>query len=135
MQAATGEPAQIVERAARLLAAGGLGLTWAKVIIVGAGHPAGAAGRPCSPALRLMAGLLARGAFVTYYDPLVPWLRAPGGYELRSAASPAGAEFDLAVIRALRPGADYRWLAGCPRVLDLTSGRAPVPVAGPQGAP
>jgi hypothetical protein len=139
MQAAA-EPAQITKRATEMLAASGMGLAWAKVIVVGATGQAGMGGPPASPALRLMSGLLARGAFVAYYDPLVPRLRAPGGYDLRSAAAPDGAEFDLAVLRVLHPGVGYGWLEGCPRVLDTISGRvlgttgsrAALPAGGPQ---
>jgi UDP-N-acetyl-D-mannosaminuronate dehydrogenase len=127
MQVVSEEPARIAGRAAELLAATGMGLTWAKVIVVGASCRPGTSRLAGSLAPHIMAGLVARGAFVAYFDPLVPRLRAPGGYELRSATAPDGAEFDLAVIHLLHPGVGYGWLASCPRVLDTTGGDQPVP--------
>jgi hypothetical protein len=37
-----------------------------------------------------------------------------------SVATPAGGDFDLAVVHTIHPGVSYAWVADCPRVLDAT---------------
>jgi UDP-N-acetyl-D-glucosamine dehydrogenase len=120
MRSIARRPARVVDRAAEVLAASGMGLSWAKVVVVGASYKAGVADLRESPAVPIMSGLLERGACVTYYDPLVPHLHAPGGHQLDSVTTPDGAEFDLAIVHTLHPGHSYAWIADCPRVLDAT---------------
>ena len=94
-------PDRVVERAAEVLAADGLDLAGAKVMVVGASYKAGVRDVRESPALPLIAGLMRAGADVSYYDPLVPLIQLPGGRSMASAAAPQR--------RGLRPrGHAYR---------------------------
>ncbi len=120
MQLIALRPGQVVDRAGEMLTAGGGALAGAKVVVVGAAYQAGMADVSQSPAIGIIAGLVARGAAVSYYDPLVPVLRLPSGQEIRTVRAPRGADFDLAVVHTLHPGVGYTWVAGCPRVLDAT---------------
>jgi UDP-N-acetyl-D-glucosamine dehydrogenase len=113
-------PAQVVDRACEMLTAAGAGLAGAKVVVVGAAYQAGVADVAESPAIGIIAGLVARGAAVSYYDPLVPVLGLPSGQEIRTLRSPHGADFDIAVVHTLHPGVSYTWVAGCRQVLDAT---------------
>ncbi|HEV3293222.1 MAG TPA: nucleotide sugar dehydrogenase [Streptosporangiaceae bacterium] len=113
-------PGQVIERAAEVLGGQALDLSSASVIVVGASYKAGVRDLRESPALPLIAGLAAAGADVSYYDPLVPVLALPTGSVMASVASPRGADFDLAIVHTVHPGADYSWVPDCPAVLDAT---------------
>jgi nucleotide sugar dehydrogenase len=113
-------PVRVVDRASEVLTAAGTGPAGAKVVVVGAAYQAGVADVAESPAVDIIAGLVARGATVSYYDPLVPVLRLRGGQEIRTLRSPRGEDFHLAVVHTLHPGVSYTWVAGCRRVLDAT---------------
>ena len=113
-------PERVVARAGEMLAAAGRELAGAKIIVVGASYKAGVQDLRESPALPIMAGLLRRGADVSYYDPLVPTVLLPDGQKLRSEEDPRGGDYDLALIHTLHPGVDYGWARDCPRVLDAT---------------
>jgi len=111
-------PARVVDRAAELAPGGDL--AGAKVVVVGTSYKAGVADLRESPAIPIIAGLVARGAAVSFYDPLVPILRLPSGQEIRSTAAPRGEDFDLAIVHTLHPGVSYAWVAECQQVLDAT---------------
>ena len=113
-------PDRVIERATEVLAADGLDLAGAKVMVVGASYKAGVRDVRESPALPLIAGLMRAGADVSYYDPLVPLIQLPGGRSMASAAAPSGADFDLAVMHTVHPDVAYSWVRDCPRVLDAT---------------
>jgi len=106
--------------AAEVLAADGLGMAGARVIVVGVSYKAGVQDLRESPALPLIAGLRAEGAEVGYWDPLIPSLRLPDGSQLHSESAPAGSGWDLAIVHTLHPGVDDAWVRDCPRVLDAT---------------
>lgn len=111
-------PERVAERAGEVL--GGSGLAGATVIVVGASYKAGVRDLRESPAVPLMASLLQRGAKVSYYDPLIPEVRLPDGQVLASEPGPRGADYDLAIVHTLHPGADYSWVSDCAQVLDAT---------------
>jgi nucleotide sugar dehydrogenase len=113
-------PGRVAERAAEVLAADGLGMAGARVIVVGVSYKAGVQDLRESPALPLIAGLRAEGAEVGYWDPLIPSLRLPDGSQLHSESAPAGSGWDLAIVHTLHPGVDDAWVRDCPRVLDAT---------------
>ena len=113
-------PERVVERAGEVLAAAGHALAGARVIVVGASYKAGVADLRESPAVPIIAGLAAKGAFVSHYDPLIPVLDVPGLPSLTSVSGPRGEDFDLAVVHVLHPGYDYSWVTDCPAVLDGT---------------
>ncbi len=111
-------PGRVVDRAAEMT--GAAGLAGAKVVVVGASYKAGVADLRESPAIPIIGGLVARGAAVSFYDPLVPVLRLPSGQEIRTVREPRGEDFDLAVVHTLHPGVSYAWVAACKQVLDAT---------------
>jgi UDP-N-acetyl-D-glucosamine dehydrogenase len=113
-------PSRVAERAAEVLAASGSALAGARVIVVGVSYKAGVADLRESSALPLIASLLARGAVVGYYDPLIPKIELADGSQLGTEPAPAGLGWDLAVVHTLHPGVDYAWVQDCPRVLDGT---------------
>jgi UDP-N-acetyl-D-glucosamine dehydrogenase len=117
MQSIALRPGQVVDRAAEL--AGG-DLAGVRVVVVGASYKAGVADLRESPAIPIIDGLAARGAAVSFYDPLVPVLRLPSGREIRTVTGPRGEDFDLAIVHTLHPGAGYAWVADCKQVLDAT---------------
>jgi nucleotide sugar dehydrogenase len=117
MRSIARRPGQVVARAAQL--AGG-DLAGARVVVVGASYKAGVADLRESPAIPIIAGLAARGAVVSFYDPLVPVLRLPSGEEIATVPGPRGEDFDLAIVHTLHPGISYAWVAGCTQVLDAT---------------
>jgi UDP-N-acetyl-D-glucosamine dehydrogenase len=121
MAAIEERPLLVARRAAEeLTGAGGTGLAGARVVVVGASYKAGVRDLRESPALPLMSHLISAGAEVSYYDPLIPLVRLPGGRELVSVSGPRGGDYDLAIIHTLHPGTGYEWVAACPHVLDAT---------------
>src|SRR5450755_1553842 len=120
MRSIAERPDRVADRAAELLAEGGVAVAGARVIVVGVAYKAGVQDLRESPALPLMAGLRRRGAQVSYHDPLVPVVRLDGGQTVASVPAPDGADYDLAIVHTLHPGVDYAWVGGCPRVLDGT---------------
>jgi UDP-N-acetyl-D-glucosamine dehydrogenase len=113
-------PDRVAERAREVLAADGKTLAGARVIVVGVSYKAGVQDLRESSALPLVADLLAEGAEVGYYDPLIPTIKLPGGSEMHSEDAPAGSGWDLAVVHTVHPGVGYSWVQDCPRVLDAT---------------
>jgi nucleotide sugar dehydrogenase len=111
-------PGRVVDRAAEM--AGPAGLAGARVVVVGASYKAGVADPRESPAIPILSGLAARGAEVSFYDPLVPVLRLPSGREIATVTGPRGEDFDLAIVHTLHPGIGYSWVAECKQVLDAT---------------
>ena len=111
-------PGRVVDRAAEMT--GAVGLAGARVVVVGASYKAGVADLRESPAIPIIDGLVARGAAVSFFDPLVPVLRLPSGREIRTVREPRGEDFDLAIVHTLHPGAGYAWVAACKQVLDAT---------------
>ena len=111
-------PGRVVDRAAEMT--GAAGLAGARVVVVGASYKAGVADLRESPAIPIIAGLVARGAAVSFYDPLVPVLRLPSGQEIRTVREPRGEDFDLAIVHTPHPGVGYAWVAACKQVLDAT---------------
>ncbi|MBV9011556.1 MAG: nucleotide sugar dehydrogenase [Pseudonocardiales bacterium] len=120
MRSIHARPARVVERAIEVLASDGRSPTGAKVIVVGASYKAGVSDVRESPALLIIDGLARSDVEVSYHDPLVPVVQTPDGQLLRSVTAPDGADWDLAVIHGVHPGADYSWIRSCPRVLDAT---------------
>jgi UDP-N-acetyl-D-glucosamine dehydrogenase len=113
-------PGRVAQRSSELLAADGASLAGARVVVVGVSYKAGVADLRESPAIGVMADLAARGATVSYHDPLIPTVRLPDGQELASVPSPRGEDYDLAVVHTVHPRASYAWVGHCPRVLDAT---------------
>jgi len=118
MQSIQQRPERVIERAREVLAAQGLQLAGARLIVVGASYKAGVSDLRESSAVPLIAGLLRESADVRYYDPLVPTLTVPGGLTLSSEPDP-GTDWDLVIVHTTHPDVDYAWAHKC-HVLDAT---------------
>jgi UDP-N-acetyl-D-glucosamine dehydrogenase len=112
-------PARVVERVVGALSERGRGLRGARVAVAGVAYKPGVRDLRGSPALEIIAALTARGATVSYWDPLVPRLRA-AGRDLSTVDRPRGADYDLVLLHTLHPSASYDWARWCPIVLDAT---------------
>jgi len=113
-------PKQVVRRVAEVFDEIGTTLVGSRVIVVGASYKAGVRDMRESPSLPIITGLLAEGAHVGYFDPLVPRLRLSAEHQLISEIAPRGCDWDLALIHTVHPDVDYRWVHDCPTVLDAT---------------
>ena len=111
-------PDRVVDRAREVLAADGLQLSGARVLVVGAAYKAGVRDLRESSAVPMLVSLLRKGADVHYYDPLVPEVALPDGRALQSETDP-GSDWDLVIVHTMHPGVDYAWASEC-RVLDAT---------------
>lgn len=119
MAAIAARPGRMVERARALLAEHAVALSGARVLVVGVAYKPGVADLRESPALEIMAALAAAGAKVAFTDPLVPSVLL-GGTPLDGEPFPAEQPWDLVLVHTRQPGADLRWLADQPLVLDAT---------------
>ncbi|TWP52730.1 nucleotide sugar dehydrogenase [Lentzea tibetensis] len=120
MRSIAQRPRQVAEHAVETLSSAGRGMTGARVLVVGVSYKPGVQDLRESSALELIGELGARGALVSFHDPLVPTLELPGGRVLESVRDPRGVDWDLAVIHTIHPGFDYQWAHECPVVLDAT---------------
>jgi nucleotide sugar dehydrogenase len=120
MRSIDARPATVVRRAGEVLAESSRPLAGARVLVVGVSYKAGVSDLRESPALPIIAGLLAAGADVHYHDPLIPSIVLPDGTRLDSELRPRGTEWELALIHTVHPGVDYAWAHDCPQVLDAT---------------
>jgi nucleotide sugar dehydrogenase len=109
MAAVAGRPGRVAERAIEVAGED------AHILLVGVAYKPGVEDFRESPALKIAGGLTARGARVSYHDPLVPEL---GG--LRSVERPDPADYDLVVVAVVHPGHSYEFLADAEHVLDAT---------------
>jgi nucleotide sugar dehydrogenase len=115
-----GRPHQVVEKARRILSDRNHGLAGAKVMVLGVAYKPDVEDLRESPALEIIAELIADGAEVAYSDP---WcLTAPDGRggTLISNPSPQLWEADLVILHTRHTDMDLDWLAGAPAVLDTT---------------
>jgi nucleotide sugar dehydrogenase len=112
-------PAQVVRRAAEILAAGGRTLAGANILVVGVAYKPGVSDVRESPALEIIDRLGEAGAAVAYADELVPAIRVRAG-ELKSLLEPGLADWDLVVVHTVHPTSSTRWLAQHRAVLDTT---------------
>jgi nucleotide sugar dehydrogenase len=115
-----GRPHQVVEKARRILSDRNHGLAGAKVMVLGVAYKPDVEDLRESPALEIIAELIADGAEVAYSDP---WcLTAPDGRggTLISNPAPQLWEADLVILHTRHTDMDLDWLAGAPAVLDTT---------------
>jgi len=119
MRSIARRPHEVVARAEEILAADGLNLRGAKVLVNGVAYKPGVEDLRESPALTIYEGLRAGGADVAFHDPLCPEMVDADGNVVDSV-DPRAFAADLVVSITLHPGADYTWLWDAPRVLDTT---------------
>ena len=120
MRAIDLRPGRVAERAAEVLAETGGTLAGARVLVLGVSYKPGVRDLRESSALPLIDQLLAAGAEVSYFDPLIPEIRLPGDRVMRGLPSARAEDWDLVIAHTLHPGIDYSWAADCVRVLDAT---------------
>jgi UDP-glucose 4-epimerase len=104
MSGIAARPRRVIERLAEVLSGYGYGVAGARVIVVGVAYKPGLADLRGSPALEIISRLRGRGADVDYWDPLVPALQLPDGYEMKGRSAPLGQDYDLALVHTLQPG-------------------------------
>lgn len=126
MNAIAMRPRRTVERLAEVLHTTGVPLAGASVLIVGMAYKPGVEDVRESPALCIADGLAARGADVSYWDPLVASVRLPNGNPLRSV-DPRDEVYDAVLLHTVHPGMDLTWLERQPTVVDATYAQAGVP--------
>ncbi|WP_426764501.1 nucleotide sugar dehydrogenase [Pseudarthrobacter sp. 1G09] len=115
-----GRPHQVVEKARRILSERNHGLAGARVMVVGVAYKPDVEDLRESPALEIIAELIADGAEVAYSDP---WcLTAPDGRggTLISNPAPQLWEADLVILHTRHSQTDLDWLENAAAVLDTT---------------
>ncbi len=113
-------PGHVVTRAAETLSAAGLGISGARILVVGVAYKPGVEDVRESTAIEIIMGLRNRRAAVSYTDAYVGCLQLPGGDTLTSIPVPRGSDYDLVLVHTLHPGVDYSWVRQAPMVLDAT---------------
>jgi nucleotide sugar dehydrogenase len=119
MRALHARPRRIMRRAVEVLAADGIVVGDARVLVVGVAYKSGIADVRESPGAEVVRSLLALGAEVDYYDPHVAELDGEGRV-LRSLGEVAGGAYDLVVVTLTGRLFDLSWIGECRRVLDCT---------------
>lgn len=115
-----GRPHQVVEKARRILSERNHGLAGSRVMVVGVAYKPDVEDLRESPALEIIAELIADGAEVAYSDP---WcLTAPDGRggTLISNPAPQLWEADLVILHTRHSQTDLDWLENAAAVLDTT---------------
>ncbi|MGK3647697.1 nucleotide sugar dehydrogenase [Pseudarthrobacter enclensis] len=115
-----GRPHQVVEKARRILSDRNHGVAGARVMVLGVAYKPDVEDLRESPALEIIAELIADGAEVAYSDP---WcLTAPDGRggTLISNPAPQLWEADLVILHTRHSEMDIEWLADATAVLDTT---------------
>ena len=120
MQGISTRPARIVERAAEVLAARGKSISGAKVLLAGVAYKPDVADVRESPALRIIEGLVHRGADVAIYDTHVEGLELEGEYYITEREIPHPESYDLVLVACLHSTMDERVFTKAQLVLDAT---------------
>jgi len=118
MAAIAARPRQIVDRAQEMLAADGLGLRDARVLVVGVAYKPGIQDTRESPGIEILRILNERGVEAHYIDPLVPSVTLPDGQRLSSVEPPEDEAYDLVIVSTLHPRFPTAWIRRQPRILD-----------------
>jgi UDP-N-acetyl-D-glucosamine dehydrogenase len=110
-------PAYCVQKISSALNAQGRPVNGSRILLLGVSYKPGVGDIRESPALKILAGLRAHGAHVSYHDPYVAELPAHG---LTSTDLAPGLEAaDLAVIVTAHPGIDHGAVAAAVPTVDL----------------
>jgi UDP-N-acetyl-D-glucosamine dehydrogenase len=120
MQGIATRPARIVQRAAEVVEISGRPLRGSRVLVVGVSYKPNVVDTRESPAIDVIAGLRARGARVSIYDPLAERVCVAGEL-FSSVETPLDpGEHDLVVVTCRHDGIDEDFLAEAELVLDAT---------------
>ena len=120
MAGIAGRPHRVVDRVRETLSQRGVGLTGARVLVVGVAYKPDVEDIRESPALEILAELIKQGATVGYYDPLFPTATLADGTTLIGVDEPTGFEADLVLVHTAHKSVDSGWLESQPVVLDAT---------------
>jgi nucleotide sugar dehydrogenase len=121
MAAIAERPRHIADQVRAVLSAHGLGISGARVLLLGVAYKPDVADVRESPALEILAELRAAHADVGYHDPHIPTVRLPDGSVLRSVTNPAELPADIVVVHTLHQKLDLDWLTySAPLVLDAS---------------
>ncbi|QCB98421.1 nucleotide sugar dehydrogenase [Arthrobacter sp. PAMC25564] len=120
MAGIAGRPHQVVDKARRILSERNHGLTGARILVLGVAYKPDVEDLRESPALEIIAELIADGAEVAYHDQWCP--TAPNGHggRLESLEDPTLWEADLVIMHTKHTAMDTDWLRDAPAVLDTT---------------
>lgn len=120
-------PSRVVARIRETLSGAGKGLPGARVLVVGIAYKPDVEDLRESPALEIMAGLIAAGATVAYHDPYFPSAMLDDGSTVIGVSDPAGFDADLVLIHTVHASVEMSWVTRHPLVLDATYRMTDVP--------
>lgn len=113
-------PLKVVDRARRILSDRNHSITGARVLVLGVAYKPNVEDLRESPALEIIAALIADGAEVAYYDPWCSTAPDGQGGQLKSIADPETWNADLVILHTRHSAMDVDWLADAAVVLDTT---------------
>lgn len=120
MAGLAGRPLKVVDRARRILSDRNHGVSGSRVLVLGVAYKPDVEDLRESPALEIMAAMIADGAEVAYHDPWCPTAPDGHGGELKSLTAPETWSADLVILHTRHAGMEIEWLADAPAVLDTT---------------
>lgn len=120
MAGIAGRPHQVVEKARRILSDRNHGISGARVLVMGVAYKPDVEDLRESPALEIIAAMIADGADVAYHDPWCPTAPDGQGGALVSLEDPAGWDADLVILHTRHSAMGIDWLRDAPAVLDTT---------------
>ncbi len=120
MAAIAGRPHRVVSRIREVLSDAGRGLSDARVLVVGVAYKPDVEDLRESPALEVLAELIADDITVAYYDPLFSSVTLPEGTTLIGVEDPVSFRADIVLVHTAHRSVDLSWLADQPLVLDAT---------------
>lgn len=120
MAGIAGRPHQVVAKARRILSDRNHGVSGARVLVLGVAYKPDVEDLRESPALEIIAEMIADGAVVAYHDPWCPTAPDGQGGRLESLEDPTSWDADLVILHTRHSVMDIAWLADAPAVLDTT---------------
>jgi UDP-N-acetyl-D-glucosamine dehydrogenase len=120
MAGIAGRPHQVVAKARRILSDRNHGISGARVLVLGVAYKPDVEDLRESPALEIIAEMIADGAEVAYSDPWCPTAPDGKGGQLESLDDPQHWEADLVILHTRHSVMDIAWLADASAVLDTT---------------
>lgn len=113
-------PTKVVDRVREVLSGAGIGLTGARVLVVGVAYKPDVADMRESPALEILQTLAEGGATVGFVDSHFASLRLPSGSSLEAVTDPAAFDADLVLLHTRHTGHDLTWITPDQLVIDST---------------
>lgn len=120
MTGLAGRPLKVVERARRILSDRNHGVSGSRVLVLGVAYKPNVEDLRESPALEIIAAMIADGAEVAYHDPWCPTAPDGQGGQLKSVTAPEAWGADLVILHTRHSVMQLDWLADTPAVLDTT---------------